>query len=145
MNKNIYRNKRKKMIAGVAAGIADYFDIDPVIVRAAFIIATLAWGVSLLVYILLWIIIPTEEKAFQEEVQDDLYNSGVIDDDFKYHEKRKTREKRHNFFGIILIIIGTVFLLDKIFFIDFSDIWPLLLIGLGAYIIYKKRNPAWRI
>jgi len=64
VKKRLYRNKKKAMIAGVCAGIADYFDADPVLIRLIWIIITLAWGAGLLAYLIAWIIVPegTEKK-----------------------------------------------------------------------------------
>jgi len=54
---------RDKMLAGVCAGLGNYFDIDPTIVRLAFVIFGFAGGAAVLVYLIMWIIVP-EEKAF---------------------------------------------------------------------------------
>lgn len=51
------------MIGGVAAGLANYFDIDPTIVRILFVVIAFAGGASLLAYLIMWIIVP-EEKTF---------------------------------------------------------------------------------
>lgn len=58
MAKRLYRVKEGKVIAGVCAGIGDYFDIDPVIVRIVFVLLMIGMGVSLLVYFVFWVIIP---------------------------------------------------------------------------------------
>ncbi len=59
--KRLYRSRDERMIAGVAGGIAQYFDIDPTLVRLAFVAATLAGGGSgLLAYIVLAIVMPLE-------------------------------------------------------------------------------------
>jgi len=59
MAKRLYRSTKDKMIAGVCGGIAEYFDIDPVIVRVVFVILLLPGGLpGLLPYIILWIIVP---------------------------------------------------------------------------------------
>ena len=57
-NKRVYRNSDDKILSGLSSGIASYFNIDPIIVRAIFVLATLFYGTSILIYILLWIIIP---------------------------------------------------------------------------------------
>ncbi len=49
-----------RMIAGVAAGIADYFNIDPVLVRLIFVLLTLMGGPGLILYIIMWIIMPEQ-------------------------------------------------------------------------------------
>lgn len=58
-SKKFYRDGEKGMIAGVCAGIAHYFRIDPLWIRIIFIISPfISFGSSLLVYVLLWILIP---------------------------------------------------------------------------------------
>ncbi len=56
---------REKMIAGVLGGIGNYFDIDPTIVRIAYVVLSIAsiGFPGLLAYIIMWIIIP-EEKLY---------------------------------------------------------------------------------
>jgi phage shock protein C len=46
------------MVAGVCAGVAEYFGIDPVIVRIIFVLLALAGGPGFLLYIILWIVMP---------------------------------------------------------------------------------------
>ncbi len=52
------RSSTDKKIAGVCAGLADYFDIDPTIVRVVWLLAVLCAGTGLLLYIILWIVLP---------------------------------------------------------------------------------------
>ncbi|RYE24585.1 MAG: PspC domain-containing protein [Sphingobacteriales bacterium] len=56
--RRLFRNTNDKMIGGVCSGVANYFDIDPVIVRLVFAILFLTAGIGLLAYILAWIIVP---------------------------------------------------------------------------------------
>jgi len=60
--KRLYRS-REKMVAGVCSGLADYFNIDPTIMRILFVVIAFAGGASLLAYLIMWIIVP-EEKSF---------------------------------------------------------------------------------
>ncbi|MFV0346084.1 MAG: PspC domain-containing protein [Bacteroidales bacterium] len=57
-HKRFYRNSTEKKIAGVCSGIAEYFDIDPTIVRIIFAILILGYGTGLLAYLIVWIIAP---------------------------------------------------------------------------------------
>ena len=58
----LVRSETDKRIAGIAAGIAHYFDLDPVLVRIGFVIAALmGWGI--LLYVILWIVMPKGETA----------------------------------------------------------------------------------
>lgn len=56
--RRLYRNPNDKMLGGVCSGIANYFDIDTVLVRLVFAIMFFTAGIGLLGYILAWIIIP---------------------------------------------------------------------------------------
>jgi phage shock protein C len=58
-SRRLYRSSTSKMIAGVAGGLAEYFDIDPVIIRLVFILlAVAAGGSGIPIYIVLWIALP---------------------------------------------------------------------------------------
>jgi phage shock protein C len=72
--KRLVRSQDDKMFLGVAGGIADYFGIDPAIVRVAFVLLTLFHGWGLILYFILAIIMPMEKSpvsakanAFDEE------------------------------------------------------------------------------
>lgn len=56
--KRLYRSRNNKMICGVCAGIADYFNIDPSIVRVLWAVLALAAGTGVLAYIACAIILP---------------------------------------------------------------------------------------
>lgn len=58
MEEKKLRRSSDKMVAGVCAGVAEYFGIDPVIVRIIFILLALAGGPGVLLYIILWIVMP---------------------------------------------------------------------------------------
>lgn len=57
-SKRLYRSKRDVMICGVCGGIAEYFDIDPTIVRLIAVVLIFGWGSGLLAYLGRCIIIP---------------------------------------------------------------------------------------
>ncbi len=61
MAKKLYRSKEGRKIAGVCAGLGDYFDIDPTIIRLIWRAMLFAVGSGVLAYIIAWIIVP--EKA----------------------------------------------------------------------------------
>ena len=57
--RRIYKNKKEGKLGGICSGIGDYLDIDPVIIRLIFIFSVFVWGSGILIYIVLWAIIPT--------------------------------------------------------------------------------------
>jgi phage shock protein PspC (stress-responsive transcriptional regulator) len=55
----LYRSGNDKILGGVCGGIAEYFAIDPTIIRLLWIVLTLmGWGSGIILYIILWIIVP---------------------------------------------------------------------------------------
>lgn len=52
-----------KMIAGVCAGLAEYFGIDPTIVRILYVLMVLFAGFGILLYVILWIVMPKSETV----------------------------------------------------------------------------------
>lgn len=56
--KKLYRSRRECIIAGVCGGLAEHFRIDPTWVRFAFILLFFLGGSALLVYLIMWIIVP---------------------------------------------------------------------------------------
>ncbi len=147
MRKRLYRSRKDRMIGGVSGGIAGYFDIDPVIVRALFIITTLGWGLSIVAYIVLWIIVPDEEKVrgYAEYHTEQCDGQGYEEYPCDEH---KDRTDRSVVAAIILIAVGILFLLDNIAgWLSFGHVWPLAVIGFGAYILYKnlhKNNDSYQ-
>ncbi|MEJ2747278.1 MAG: PspC domain-containing protein [Anaerolineae bacterium] len=60
MSKRLMRKSDDRMVFGVASGIADYLNIDPVIVRLLFVLMALTGGHGILVYLILTVIMPEE-------------------------------------------------------------------------------------
>lgn len=56
--KRLTRSRHDRMIAGVAAGVAEYFDLDPALIRIVFVILLLAASGGFWIYLLLWIVMP---------------------------------------------------------------------------------------
>ena len=56
--KRLVRSSTDKKLGGVCAGLADYFDLDPTIIRICWLLAFLCAGVGLLAYVILWIALP---------------------------------------------------------------------------------------
>ena len=56
--KRLMRSSTDKKIAGVCAGLADYFDLDPTIIRVVWILLVICGGTGILAYVVLWIVLP---------------------------------------------------------------------------------------
>lgn len=60
--KKLFRSSTDKMIAGVCGGLAVYFNIDSTLVRLVFVLLAIFGGHGLLLYIILWIVMPDESR-----------------------------------------------------------------------------------
>jgi len=60
MSKRLYRSRSDRMLAGVCGGLAEYFGVDPTLVRLLFVLMALAGGPGVLFYIILVLIVPSE-------------------------------------------------------------------------------------
>ena len=69
-NKRLYRDPSDKMLGGVCSGLADFFGIDPTVIRLAFVLLTLLGGHGVLIYLVLWLIVPLAPQAAAETVVD---------------------------------------------------------------------------
>jgi phage shock protein C len=130
--KKLERSKEKQVIAGVSGGLGEYFNIDPVLFRIAFVLLTFADGIGVIAYIICWIAMP--ERKESETVDDDAPNSGGehAGDDADSTKPGITRYLP----GIALIGIGLVFLFNNLFFwFDIEHLWPLILVAVGILLI----------
>lgn len=128
----LYRSNSDKVIGGVAGGLADYLDIDPVVIRILFVLLAIFGGSGVLVYIILWIAIPAEMVTYQTLEKKN--------DDEKEKDINKTFSSRRSntslVAGILLIAFGLIFLANHLIpFYHIIDFWPLLLILAGVLLI----------
>ena len=141
--KKLTRSVKDRIIAGVCGGMAEYLEIDPIVIRILFIILFFAGGSSLLAYIILWIVIPesVEKNTKQESAQKN--ESKEADQSQRVDIMATESEHRsRSVFGLIIILIGIIFLLDsfKLFAITYwFRLWPVFLIVLGAALLFKRR------
>ena len=69
LSKRLYLSRRENSIAGVCGGIAEWLEIDPTIVRLIFVALAVAGGPGLLIYIVLWIVIPEEPEFIETSAE----------------------------------------------------------------------------
>jgi len=78
--RRLYRNRYDTVIAGVAGGLARYFNIDPIIVRIIFVVLAFTGGGGVLIYIVLWIAVP-EDPDYTYYSFDHKKQSGNMEND----------------------------------------------------------------
>ncbi|MFO7887330.1 MAG: PspC domain-containing protein [Eubacteriales bacterium] len=90
MAKKLYKNPSKKKIAGVCQGVAEYFDIDPTLVRILWFVVAWFYGVGAGVYILMWIILPDKSEVAEVLDEEEIGRDKVRD---FYKEKKDKKEE----------------------------------------------------
>lgn len=125
--KQLYLSRDNRVIGGVAGGIAEYFEIDPTIVRLIIIVTALVAGSGVIAYLIAWIIMPEQPAAHTAAIETVNGTSAV-----------QTRSR--TLAGMILVALGGLFLVRQAFDVDiWRYFWPLSLIGTGLYIIIRRR------
>jgi phage shock protein C len=61
--RKLYRSRTERMVAGVCGGLAEYFSVDTTVIRVLFLVLTLFGGSGLVVYVVMWILVPDASKA----------------------------------------------------------------------------------
>ena len=131
----LYRSNTEKIIGGVSGGLADYLNIDVVIIRIIFVLLALFGGGGVLIYLILWIAIPAQSIYYNTMKQ--MSDSETIPDEEAAQVKHPNKQSNTALgAGIVLIIIGLLFLADRLMpFYNLIDFWPVILIAAGVIII----------
>jgi phage shock protein C len=139
--KKLYRSETNRVLAGVAGGLGEYFQIDPTLVRLIFVLLTVFGGGGVLVYVILWILIPSEKSTEEDSEETIKKNAEELKSkakSFAQEFKDMSAERRpKNWFGFIIIALGLLFLLDNLGFSSFHIFWPILIIALGLFLLFK--------
>jgi len=139
--RKLYRDTDNAIIAGVSAGLGNYFDIDPVFIRIILCALVFAGGSGIIIYLILWITMPEAKTAHQKlemtgqaptiAAFKNLSKSGKkIKENWKKHWKKQSTTKK--IISLPFIILKGIFLaLKKIWL----NLWPIIKIILGSLMI----------
>lgn len=122
----LYRSTKNKVLAGVCGGIAEYFKIDPIIVRILFIALATA-GAGIFLYIIAIFLIPVRPG-------DEFY---VSDDEYT---KPVDTGRNRLAAGGILVGVGLLLLLKETLHWFNINMWPVILILVGLAILYYNKR-----
>ena len=117
----LYRSRKDRILFGVCGGIAEYFGTDSTLVRVLTVVLFLLNGSFMVLYLLLAIIIPENLSQKKEKPVVKLENNSYL-------------------IGAGFVIIGIVLLLREYNIINWSQIWPSLLIMLGVFILWQNQK-----
>jgi len=142
--KRLSRSQSDIMVGGVCGGLAKYFAIDPTLVRLIFFLLTVAGGSGVLIYFILWIVMPREDMP-------DTHNN-MTSQEFSRRANQMGQEMQQmvqqpnsravQFIGIALVVLGLVYLVQNLhipWLAWFNDqlLWPVLIIAVGALLLTR--------
>jgi phage shock protein C len=152
------RDGRGAMLGGVAAGFAEYLDVDPVLVRLGFVLLAFVNGLGVLFYGVCWLLMPRREAVASPAGQapPGAPASGAFDEARAAGERLAAEVKAaapdaasaQLGVGSVLVIVGTLLLAHNLdwfhwpHWLRFDTLWPLALVALGVGLISKSRRPA---
>jgi phage shock protein C len=138
------RSRTNRVISGVCGGIAEYLDVDATFVRVVMVILAFPFGIGILLYFLLLFLMPNPGEAAPFVRPAD----GTASDDpatatpaVRTSTDPAELERRRNGLGILLVAVGVLFMLGNLGwfrFLDWKDVWPLVLIAIGVYFIAQR-------
>jgi len=150
------RKSSDKIIAGVAAGVAEYVDTDPIWIRILFVVLALPGGIGIIVYLVLWFLMPGPLDA---PAQVESGGSGGGFDapaeggggsppaasaaaSTATAESRVVHGRRRGLgLGLFLVAVGCWFLLDNLGLISWwqwNIAWPVAVILIGLIVIFAR-------
>lgn len=140
--KKLYRSDKQKIVAGVCGGIAEYFEIDPVLIRLIWIVLIVFGGTGVLAYLIAWIVIPHREVNREDPtpITEPVAETPVS-------KPQTPSQNMRLFWGIVLILVGLLIVANQFWWpYDFFRILvkgvfkffiPAVLIVLGIFIILQ--------
>lgn len=123
--RRLYRRMDDRMIAGVAGGVAEYFNVDPTVVRIAFVVVALIGGAGIVAYLLAWWLVPP-----------------AVDTSSAAGHARGRSGRAPGWAALTLILFGFALLLTATNFVQWDAAWGLAIIGLGVLLFLRARDRA---
>jgi phage shock protein PspC (stress-responsive transcriptional regulator) len=151
------RDGRGAMLGGVAAGFAEYLDVDPVLVRLGFVLLAFVNGLGVLFYLVCWLVMPRREAVAPSLPSTAGTAASSVFDEARAAGERLAAEVRAASpdaasaqlgVGSLLVIVGALLLGHNLdwfhwpHWLRFDTLWPLLLVALGVGLIAKSRRSA---
>lgn len=146
--KRLYRSRKDLLLGGVCGGIAEYLGVDPTLVRVVFVVLAVASGIGVLIYFLLWLLIPQEGEAPPEPKDAVRAGAEEIADRAKEFGKEVQAAVGRRDTGLaiavaaILIFLGVSLLLRNLgvwwaWWLRFDVLGPIVLIAVGLVLLWR--------
>ncbi|HET7726623.1 MAG TPA: PspC domain-containing protein [Candidatus Limnocylindrales bacterium] len=136
MNRSLYRCRHDRKLAGVASGVAEYFDLDPTIVRVVWFLSIFFGGLGIFLYIAMALIVPLEPLADTDAAAAAAGSTWAVPANHR-HRSGSGSGRVATFVGAVLILLGGLALVDAV--APTLDAWrylgPAFIVGLGAILV----------
>jgi phage shock protein C len=131
VNRRLYRCRDNRVLAGVAGGVAEYFDVDPSLVRVFWFLSIFVGGFGVLLYIAMAIIVPPEPLSAEAAAA---AAAGMPEG---HRHVTRGSGRATTFVGIGLVLFGTLALIGAALptVLSWHLLWPAFIIGIGALLI----------
>jgi phage shock protein C len=136
----VRRSRSDRIIGGVCAGVAKYFELDPVIVRLIFVVLALAQGAGVLLYLVLLVVLP-EEDAAEPIARASAGTASPVSPPAAHPATAETRRRRGVLAGALLVALGAylfVVNLGLLWWWDWKFAGPGMLIAAGVLILFWR-------
>lgn len=139
----LYRSSNNRVLAGVAGGLAEYFHFDPTLIRIIFLLLTIFGGSGVVIYIVLWIVMPIDTSSVEDGDKVIKQNVEEMKDRAKgaVESFRVPDDGSHgHLWAALLVVVGVIFLVNNYGFLDLSilKLWPVLLIIAGLILLRRR-------
>lgn len=149
--KKLVRSATDRMIAGVCGGLGEFFDVDATLFRLIFVVLVIFGGAGVLIYIVLWIIVPESGEQKQKSAEERFEKFGKEVEGYVHTMADSMKEggsssidvasqKRRILLAAVLIIVGVAFVVNN--FIPNWNIWrlwPAMIIILGIWLLWQAQ------
>jgi phage shock protein C len=139
--RKLYRSEKNVVVAGVAGGLGEYFQVDPVLIRLIIVILVVFGGSGIPLYLILWLVLPKQsqveqntEATVRSNVEEISTKAKVMIEDTRTVTKNRPKQ----WLGVLLVAFGILFLLNNFTFVRFDLLWPFILIGIGAAVLLRS-------
>jgi phage shock protein C len=149
----LYRSRDDRMIAGVAAGVAEAVDADASIIRVVWaLLVFLTGGLALVAYIVMAIVVPERPEGLPSRSDPaaaansgSTGSAGTTPPSTRSRHDPAGRPRGGLLLGLVLVVIGVIFLIREFLpFLDLALWWPIAAIGLGVVLILFSISPPRR-
>lgn len=149
MKSRLFRSESDRMLGGVCGGLGQYFNVDPVLVRLLFVLGIMA-GISILIYPVLWAVIPTESKvgsATNQAIEDGTAEMAEAARPLAKVFGHDNRTVVNSLIGAFLVFLGITFLVDSLNiywlrWLSLDILWPVVLIVIGLVLVQRRTTTA---